>query len=152
VVLRREPPNRNLEFREQLTQRTHTTIYLPPLFTATSPAMPPKGKKAGASANKQKEEDREEPLQAVVSILCCRHLTPHRTLTSPILQILADSFETRFRPLTLDKPRVRPLSDPSRMSRIPEADHIARVVVPATPRQHPSYRVYFGIPCQCRRR
>lgn len=49
--------------------------------------MAPKSKK-GANAQKSKggEEEREEPLQAVV---------------------FADSFETRFAPFTLERPRVR---------------------------------------------
>lgn len=47
--------------------------------------MPPKGKKgANAAKGKQGEEEPEEPLQAV---------------------ILADSYETRFNPFTLEKPR-----------------------------------------------
>jgi translation initiation factor eIF-2B subunit epsilon len=48
--------------------------------------MPPKAKK-GASAQKSKggEEEREEPLQAVV---------------------FADAFETTFAPFTLERPRV----------------------------------------------
>ncbi|KAI9658576.1 MAG: hypothetical protein M1821_002136 [Bathelium mastoideum] len=47
--------------------------------------MPPKNKKpAGPEKGKQGEEEREEPLQAV---------------------ILADSFETKFAPFTLEKPR-----------------------------------------------
>jgi translation initiation factor eIF-2B subunit epsilon len=48
--------------------------------------MPPKGKK-GANAQKSKagEEEREEPLQAVV---------------------FADSYETTFAPFTLKRPRV----------------------------------------------
>jgi translation initiation factor eIF-2B subunit epsilon len=47
--------------------------------------MPPKGKKGGAGKdNKGGEENREEPLQAVV---------------------FADSFETRFNPFTLERPR-----------------------------------------------
>ncbi|KAI7366583.1 translation initiation factor-like protein eif-2b epsilon subunit, partial [Hortaea werneckii] len=48
-------------------------------------SMPPKGKKgANAAKGKQGEEEPEEPLQAV---------------------ILADSYETRFNPFTLEKPR-----------------------------------------------
>ncbi|PPJ59459.1 hypothetical protein CBER1_02408 [Cercospora berteroae] len=46
--------------------------------------MPPKGKKGAAKDNKGGEEKREEPLQAVV---------------------FADSFETRFNPFTLERPR-----------------------------------------------
>lgn len=46
--------------------------------------MPPKGKK-GQDKGKSGEEDRDEPLQAV---------------------ILADPFETRFNPFTLERPRV----------------------------------------------
>ena len=48
--------------------------------------MAPKGKKGGtADKGGNKEDEREEPLQAV---------------------ILADPFETRFRPFTLERPRV----------------------------------------------
>ncbi|GAB7347576.1 hypothetical protein MBLNU459_g4462t1 [Dothideomycetes sp. NU459] len=46
--------------------------------------MAPKGKKAGAEKQRTVEEETEEPLQAV---------------------ILADSFETRFSPFTLERPR-----------------------------------------------
>ena len=46
--------------------------------------MPPKGKKGGGKDSKSGEEKREEPLQAV---------------------IFADSFETRFNPFTLERPR-----------------------------------------------
>lgn len=48
--------------------------------------MPPKGKKGGGNAKDKKsgEEERHEPLQAVV---------------------LCDSFETRFNPFTLERPR-----------------------------------------------
>ncbi|CAK1367280.1 putative translation initiation factor eIF-2B subunit epsilon [Cercospora beticola] len=46
--------------------------------------MPPKGKKGATKDNKGGEEKREEPLQAVV---------------------FADSFETRFNPFTLERPR-----------------------------------------------
>lgn len=46
--------------------------------------MPPKKKGANTSKPKPGEEDREEPLQAVV---------------------LADSFETRFNPFTIERPR-----------------------------------------------
>ncbi|KAK3077936.1 hypothetical protein LTS18_008866, partial [Coniosporium uncinatum] len=47
--------------------------------------MPPKGKKGGAAEKQSgREDEREEPLQAV---------------------ILADPFETRFGPFTLEKPR-----------------------------------------------
>ena len=49
--------------------------------------MAPKSKKsANAQKSKSSEEEREEPLQAVV---------------------FADSFETRFAPFTLERPRVR---------------------------------------------
>lgn len=56
--------------------------------------MGPKSKK-GANAAKTKgvEEEREEPLQAV---------------------IFADSFETKFAPFTLERPRVTILKRPSR--------------------------------------
>jgi translation initiation factor eIF-2B subunit epsilon len=47
--------------------------------------MPPKGKR-GQDKGKSGEEERDEPLQAV---------------------ILADPFETRFNPFTLEHPRVR---------------------------------------------
>ena len=48
--------------------------------------MPPKNKKpVGPEKGKQGEDEREDPLQAV---------------------ILADSFETRFIPFTLERPRV----------------------------------------------
>ena len=57
--------------------------------TSANKAMAPKSKK-GANAQKSKgaaaEEEREESLQAVV---------------------FADSFETRFAPFTLERPRVR---------------------------------------------
>ncbi|KAI9696628.1 MAG: hypothetical protein M1820_008077 [Bogoriella megaspora] len=47
--------------------------------------MPPKGRRsAGSEKSKQSEEEREDPLQAV---------------------ILADSFETKFTPFTLERPR-----------------------------------------------
>lgn len=46
--------------------------------------MPPKGRKSGKDGKAAGEQEREEPLQAV---------------------IFADSFETRFRPFTLERPR-----------------------------------------------
>ncbi|KAF2101616.1 hypothetical protein NA57DRAFT_64354 [Rhizodiscina lignyota] len=62
-----------------------TTPGVPPPGAMGYTAMPPKGKK-GAEKGKAGggEEEREDPLQAV---------------------ILTDSFETRFRPFTIEKPR-----------------------------------------------
>lgn len=63
---------------------------------------PPKGKKA-QGGGKKVEDDREETLQAVVCAL-----TPQMTWRNTnASQILADSFETRFNPFTLEVPRVR---------------------------------------------
>jgi translation initiation factor eIF-2B subunit epsilon len=63
---------------------------------------PPKGKKA-QGGGKKVEDDREETLQAVVCTL-----TPLMTWSNTnASQILADSFETRFNPFTLEVPRVR---------------------------------------------
>lgn len=59
-------------------------------------------------------------------------------------QILADSFETRFTPFTLERPRVRTCC-----SCIPSSTHPA-FPVSSTPRKHPFDRVHPRIPCQRR--
>lgn len=66
----------------QINSWTLTTIST---FPKRNLKMPPKGKKGGnANQNKAGEEEREEPLQAVV---------------------FADSFELRFNPFSLERPR-----------------------------------------------
>lgn len=72
--------------------------------TQTSRTMGPKSKK-GAANDRQRsaEEEVEDPLQAVVSAAAERNLCCV-ILSSP--QILADPFETRFNPFTLERPRV----------------------------------------------
>ena len=73
---------------------TNLLLLSEPVPTAVAlrqaPGMPPKGKKASAAERTKDVQDTEEPLQAVV---------------------LADSFETRFSPFTLEKPRVRTFSE-----------------------------------------
>lgn len=70
--------------------------------------MAPKNPKATKSKQKVLEDQLEEALQAVVSALClatsdrCIHFN---RLIDP-MQVLADSFETRFSPFTLQRPRV----------------------------------------------
>jgi len=67
--------------------------------------MAPKSQKRNSS-NKQKpqDEEREDSLQAVVGFVLARlEKTTHTT----VAQILADSYETKFRPFTLERPRVR---------------------------------------------
>jgi len=67
--------------------------------------MPPKGKK-GAAADKAKDlQETEDPLQAVVRLhTTFHHITP---VQADFPKVLADSFETRFQPFTLQRPRVR---------------------------------------------
>lgn len=55
-----------------------------------------------AAGGKKSENDREDTLQAVV---CASSITPEKKSTNS-RQILADSFETRFNPFTLETPRV----------------------------------------------
>lgn len=70
--------------------------------------MPPKNPKAAKSKQKVLEDQIEEVLQAVVSALCLaasdRYIHFNRLIDS--IQVLADSFETRFSPFTLQRPRV----------------------------------------------
>jgi len=62
-------------------------------------------KKKAAQADKGRvEEEVEEPLQAVV---CSLSYTVQAYADTHKAQILADSFETRFSPFTLERPRVR---------------------------------------------
>ena len=65
--------------------------------------MGPKNAKAGASKQKPKEEERDETLQAVVSLQ--ETLTRVHIINMPG-QVLADSYERRFTPFTLERPRV----------------------------------------------
>lgn len=77
-----------------------------------APAQKPKtsgGKGAGkgkkpASTGKKVDEEREETLQAVVWFRSLENT--RRAVLTNCLQILADSFETRFSPFTLETPRV----------------------------------------------
>lgn len=64
-----------------------------------------KGKKPTKSGAESKSED---VLQAVVSIESAMKLEIWLTqlLTISLLQVLADSFQDRFRPFTVEKPRV----------------------------------------------
>jgi translation initiation factor eIF-2B subunit epsilon len=69
----------------------------------------PKGKK-GAAAGKKVEDEREETLQAVVRI-SIRNLVLQPQEMLNLAQVLADSFETRFNPFTLETPRVSGVID-----------------------------------------
>lgn len=63
---------------------------------------PAKGKKPAG-----KEEKAEDILKAVVSaIQAVTHLSQHLPQLTDPLQILADYFQDRFVPFTLEKPRV----------------------------------------------
>jgi translation initiation factor eIF-2B subunit epsilon len=64
----------------------------------------PKGKK-GAAAGKKAEEEREETLQAVVWASSLHRMCQSGEILN-LTQVLADSFETRFNPFTLETPRV----------------------------------------------
>jgi translation initiation factor eIF-2B subunit epsilon len=71
--------------------------------------MPPKGKKSQSNDKaKATEEERDEPLQAVVRAANARLCI--LVQIAKVLQILADPFETRFNPFTLERPRVCPFS------------------------------------------
>lgn len=64
--------------------------------------MPPKSGKGSAAKSKSKEEQREDTLQAVVS-------PPQEYFAfhpSNRVEVLADSYERRFTPFTLERPRV----------------------------------------------
>jgi translation initiation factor eIF-2B subunit epsilon len=66
-----------------------------------------KGKKAVTGGGKKVEDEREETLQAVV----CNFFSVLQFYigdSTNSVQILADSFETRFSPFTLETPRVSP--------------------------------------------
>ena len=65
--------------------------------------MAPKNAKAVKTKQKPQDEQREDSLQAVVSGTTGLWLIAHIDTT----QVLADSFETRFKPFTLERPRVR---------------------------------------------
>ncbi|KAL9035746.1 MAG: hypothetical protein Q9214_006445 [Letrouitia sp. 1 TL-2023] len=65
--------------------------------------MPPKASKSKSNAKAQ-EEKREESLQAVVS-RTAQYSVDHQTVSYQDAQILADSYETRFTPFTLERPR-----------------------------------------------
>lgn len=70
------------------------------------------GGKGGAASGKAKkapkagaDDKREDVLQAVVSLSSPRAPLPTMRLLVP--QVLADSFQDRFLPFTLERPRVR---------------------------------------------
>lgn len=86
--------------------------------------MAPKAKK-GTNAQKSKggEEEREEPLQAV---------------------IFADAFETKFAPFTLERPRVS-VSLTSRLQK--RSSNVMRVST--APCQYTAYRVHSRISGEC---
>jgi hypothetical protein len=91
--------------------------------------MPPKGKK-GQDKGKSGEEERDEPLQAVVSSASAS------AAIELTFQILADPFETRFSPFTLERPRV--CTPPQKNM----SDDTDTHVVLAAPRQHPAHRIH----------
>ncbi len=76
----------------------------------------PKGKK-GAAGGKHAEDEREETLQAVVRTASLNMIYQEMLIFA---QVLADSFETRFNPFTLETPRV------SRAIRVPEREADSR--------------------------
>ncbi len=66
----------------------------------------PAGKGKQVTAKKGGEDEREETLQAVVrKIKHVQSICPTARLLM-VSQVLADSFETRFNPFALEKPRV----------------------------------------------
>jgi hypothetical protein len=106
--------------------------------------MAPKDKKSkGAAGGKSGDEERDEPLQAVVClpsplalrIYALQSRISNRTV---VLQILADPFETRFSPFTLERPRVSVYHLFCGRGNA----RIDCVIVLAAPRQHPAHRVY----------
>lgn len=65
-----------------------------------------KEKKSAPGGKRQAEEQRENLLQAVVCINF-RSCEVFEFLTQKLQQVLADPFQNRFRPFTLENPRVR---------------------------------------------
>jgi hypothetical protein len=76
-------------------------------MAAPSKAAPSKAAPSKAAAKKgDKQKDEQHHPHAVV---CCHHwIAIGLPLTVWTGQVIADCFQSRFKPLTLDEPRVRP--------------------------------------------
>ncbi len=79
--------------------------------------------------------------------MCARGQAPKKISHANYPQVLADSFETRFNPFTLETPRVR--ANPARMRQLAmipiyraTADCSA---VPSSISQYTSHRIHLGV-------
>lgn len=88
-------------------------------------------------AQKGQDEDREDKLQAVVGSLFRSSI-----YLADRIQVLADSFETRFNPFTLERPRVR-------ITLCNQWWPALTCEVSLTPCKYTSNRVYVWVSCKC---